>query len=172
MIGSVCVCVCALADDGMLGSCRRNSFVVVGDEEDIELGYSEGGADAVRSSRKAAYESSLSGRDAGEGGARNKDTEEDAQKEPVRTYTGKKRGRKPKERVEESESDDDDSDDEDPRKKGKKSKENKDSREEEEARIKKEKEEARRRRERELEEREQEKERERERGAFSLVSRC
>ena len=91
------VCLCALADDGMIGSCRRNCFVVVGDEEDIELGFSEGAADAARSSRKAAYESSLFGRDAGEGGARNKDAEEDAPKEPVRTYTGKKRGRKPRE---------------------------------------------------------------------------
>ena len=65
----------------------------------MEQGYPQGSTDS-RSSRKAAYESSLSGREAGEGGARNKDAEEDAQKEPVRTYTGKKRGRKPREHYE------------------------------------------------------------------------
>jgi hypothetical protein len=62
----------------------------------MEQGYPQGSTDS-RSSRKAAYEFSLSGREDGEGGARNKDAEEDAQKEPVRTYTGKKRGRKPRE---------------------------------------------------------------------------
>jgi hypothetical protein len=65
-------------------------------DEDMEQGYPQGSTDS-RSSRKAAYEFSLSGREDGEGGARNKDAEEDAQKEPVRTYTGKKRGRKPRE---------------------------------------------------------------------------
>ena len=40
-------------------SCRRNSFVVVGDEEDIALGFYDGTAtEGVRSSRKNGHDAS------------------------------------------------------------------------------------------------------------------
>jgi len=143
-------------------SCRRNSFVVVGDEEDIELGFFEG----VRSGRKGHFSTPI-----GDGGSR-KDMDEEGEKEATRTCLGKKRGRKSNVRVEESGSEEDDSDDEEGevRKKGKKTKENKEDEEarvkrekEEEAKIKRDKEAVRRQREKELEEREREKEREKER---------
>ena len=139
----------ALDDSGKKESCRRNSFVVVGDDEDIELGFCEGsGADSVRpnSGRKGGHDTPT-------------DVDGGGDREAVRTYTGKKRGRKPKERVEESDSDDDDGDEvcaEARKEKRRKEKE-------EEARIKREKDEARRRREEEAAEREREKEREKER---------
>lgn len=157
-----------LDDTGKKVSCRRNSFVVVGDEEDIELGFFEPNIEGVRSGRRGGHVSTPSG----DGGSR-KDADEEGEKEATRSYTGKKRGRKPHVRVEEEESEGDDSDDEEGevRKKGKKAA--KESREEEEARvkrekedearIKKEKEAARRQREKEQEEREREKERDKER---------
>ena len=143
--------------------------MVVGDEEDIALGFCEPGAGDGSRGRKCGHDvPTPSDRDGGESGGRNREGEDKAEREPARAYTGKKRGRKPKElqRVE-SESDDDESDDDegDVRKKGKKGKSdgNKESREEEEVGLKREKESARRQREKELEEREREKEREKER---------
>ena len=154
------VCLC---------SCRRNSFVVVGDDEDIQMGLCEAGAgEGSRRGKGWQDPYASSERDGGESAGRNRETDDKSDKELSRAHGGKKRGRKPKERVEESESDDDESDEDEGevRKKGKKGRcdGSKESREEEEAlRLKKEKESARRQREKEQEEREREKEREKER---------